>query len=298
MALGPVESVQDQIKRLLEERLAELDLADLTPSPAAADLDAGSLGTYDVYLENISWAEPAVTVQPVGYGFAVTITYTDYFADLIYVRTCDWNLFYCNGPDSVPGTLSIGSMVFAVELVDTGSQLEVDPASVSTTLDNVEVDIEGPYAVLLELFMNAFIDGFEDDFETAMIAVVESVLEGLSPGVPGEPVLLAVTRSPSLPGSLEISYVPACDAMNHTIYYGPLGGVSLYDYAGAACGIGTTGSSTFDPGGLPSAFFIVVGEDGSEEGSYGKSSAGVERPEDVGTIDCDRIQNVAGVTCE
>ncbi len=120
----------------------------------------------------------------------------------------------------------------------------------------------------------------------------------VSTAVPGEAVQLEVALSLLFPGLLEISYVPACDAVDHTIYYGPLGGVSSYNYTGAECSIGTTGAATFDPGGLPSAFFLVVGEDGIDEGSYGTSSAMMERPEDVGTIGCDRPQNLPGVVCE
>ena len=121
-------------------------------------------------------------------------------------------------------------------------------------------------------------------------------------GAPGEASPPAVTADQmqasydTAGGTIEITYRPACDAGNHTIYYGPLADVSVYGYSGAECLSGGSGSATFDPG-LDDAFFLVVGRNNTEEGSYGQSTAG-ERPEDFSTAGCDRLQNLAGVTCE
>jgi len=49
---------------------------------------------------------------------------------------------------------------------------------------------------------------------------------------------------------------------------------------------------------VQSAFFLIVGHNGTEEGSYGIDSTLLERPEDVGTIGCDVPQNLIGVICE
>ena len=94
-----------------------------------------------------------------------------------------------------------------------------------------------------------------------------------------------------------MAYTPACDATDHTIYYGDLSGVSSYAYADAACFLGTSGTATFDPG-PGSWFFLIVANNGTEEGSFGKDSVPVERPEAVGVGVCDVPQNLAGVTCE
>jgi hypothetical protein len=101
-------------------------------------------------------------------------------------------------------------------------------------------------------------------------------------------------------GAIDISYTPACDATDHTVYWGDLGNVSIYGYAGAECFVGTSGTASFDPG-SGSYFFLVVGNDGTDEGSYGHHQIGGaigERDEDVGTPTCDRTQNLAGVICE
>jgi hypothetical protein len=98
-------------------------------------------------------------------------------------------------------------------------------------------------------------------------------------------------------GAIDVTYTPACDATDHTIYYGPLSSVSTYGYTDSACALGTSGAASFDPG-TGSWFFLVTAHNGSEEGSYGTDSIAVERPEAVGVGVCDVPQNLGGVTCE
>jgi hypothetical protein len=98
-------------------------------------------------------------------------------------------------------------------------------------------------------------------------------------------------------GAIDVTYTPACDATEHNIYYGDLANVASFGYSGAACSVGVSGLASFNPA-VDSAFFLIVGNDGTEEGSYGQRSGGAERPEDTGTALCDRPQNLTGVTCE
>jgi hypothetical protein len=109
---------------------------------------------------------------------------------------------------------------------------------------------------------------------------------------------LVVTGYDTNSGAIGIDYSPACDAVDHTIYYGALESVSSYGYDDATCAVGVTGSATLSPGVADSVFFVIVANDGTEEGSYGRNSVGVQRPEDTGTPTCDRPQNLDGVICE
>ena len=79
-------------------------------------------------------------------------------------------------------------------------------------------------------------------------------------------------------GLIEVEYTPSCNASNHTIYYGDLANVSTYGYTGAACWRGNSGLTSFDPSGLTSAFFLIVGNTGLLEGSYGTDRFSTERP--------------------
>jgi len=115
-------------------------------------------------------------------------------------------------------------------------------------------------------------------------------------GVPGETQALIVSKG-STPGSLELAYAPACDAVDHNLYIGELTSIAGYAYSEVECSVGTGGSVTFDPG-SGSYFFLIVANDGTKEGSYGRDSSGAERPEDVGTPICDRTRDLSGVICE
>jgi hypothetical protein len=96
-------------------------------------------------------------------------------------------------------------------------------------------------------------------------------------------------------GQIEVEFTPACDSSNHTVVYGDLAGVSSYAYSGAACWVGQAGNASFDPG-LTNAFFLVVGNTGTVEGSYGEDHLETERPEYTGTPGCDLPQDLTG-TC-
>jgi hypothetical protein len=96
---------------------------------------------------------------------------------------------------------------------------------------------------------------------------------------------------------VDITYTPACDATDHVVHWGDLANVSTYSWSGAACALGSSGTASFSPG-PGNVFFVIVADNGSQEGSYGLRSTGAQRPEHVGTVGCDRPQNLGGVTCE
>ena len=99
----------------------------------------------------------------------------------------------------------------------------------------------------------------------------------------------------SVPGRLDLSWRPACDATDHALVAGPLAGVSTYTATELRCGLGTAGATTFDaaPG---SWWMVIVGRSTAAEGSYGRDSTGVERPQLVGTRPCDLPQDLSA-TC-
>jgi parallel beta-helix repeat protein len=111
---------------------------------------------------------------------------------------------------------------------------------------------------------------------------------------------LRVSKLPADP-ELVIQYEPACGATDHAMMWGtsPIsGGVSWTD---AMCGFGAGNVAVFDPGTpLPTRFyyFVVVGQNHAQEGSYGQALQNAmeqERHEMIGGT-CDRPQ-VLGVIC-
>lgn len=101
--------------------------------------------------------------------------------------------------------------------------------------------------------------------------------------------------------AIAVAYAPACGATNHTAYWTkvPAGVASDHSWKNAACFLGVNGTATFDPGPvLPGEFvyFVIVGQTGTKEGSYGRTSAGTERTEGHNAgWSCNRNQDLSGV---
>jgi cysteine-rich repeat protein len=111
-------------------------------------------------------------------------------------------------------------------------------------------------------------------------------------GVPGEASSGGNMQASRAGSSIDVAFAPACAATDHAAYWGlgPITGAP--EWTGSACGLGTGGAATFDPGVslLPGAwlYFVIVGHDGDDEGSYGVDSTPAQRPEAVGIGSCDR----------
>jgi len=108
-------------------------------------------------------------------------------------------------------------------------------------------------------------------------------------------------RPGSSPGQIEVAFANACGATGQGIYWSdqsfPL---SASDWNRAGCGFvdGDSDDRTFNVSITPSSsaslvYFVVVGHDGLEEGSYGKDSSGVERPAATAAARC-QAQNLVG----
>jgi len=111
---------------------------------------------------------------------------------------------------------------------------------------------------------------------------------------PGEANDLSVLARDPVTEELSIAYTPACGAADHTIVFGRLEDVSLYEYSGQVCGIGNSGEYRGGDFGDGSYFFLVVGNDGAvSEGSYGRDSTSSERPEDLNDPTCALVQDLS-----
>jgi hypothetical protein len=129
-------------------------------------------------------------------------------------------------------------------------------------------------------------DGYPDCTDYDPVSVAECVETGgiqfhaiAAPGpVPdGGPV--AGTRMSAWwgasPGEIVIEWQPTCDADDHAIYFGTLREFSTYTFAVCDAGMGGTFGLVPPDGDL---FFVVVGQSGVLDGSYGYTSNLAERP--------------------
>ena len=135
-------------------------------------------------------------------------------------------------------------------------------------------------------------DGRCEGSETTSSCVADCVV-----GTPAEATGLIVSGYDKVTGRIDLSYTPACDAKQHTVYSGPLSAVSSYGYTASACTLGSFGVASFIPG-SGNLFFLIVGNDGTHEGSYGAGAGGAERPEATGVGSCHLPRSLAGVICQ
>jgi len=106
---------------------------------------------------------------------------------------------------------------------------------------------------------------------------------GASVSTPGEVSGLQVTGSDPTAGTLTLEYLPGCATTGTKVVYGNLQDVGLYDYTGETCGQSDTGSLVWTyPAGSGSLYILLVGDDGTAEGSYGRDGNGLERPKKLG----------------
>jgi len=96
-------------------------------------------------------------------------------------------------------------------------------------------------------------------------------------------------------GAIAVAYAPACGATQHTVYAGNLATLRTGGLAWSQrfCSLGASGSFSFTPSG--DVYFVVAGNNGTTEGSYGRTSAG-ERPAGGSGGACSYVQDLSG-TC-
>lgn len=116
-----------------------------------------------------------------------------------------------------------------------------------------------------------------------------------TPGETAKVTPMTVTTYDRGTGAITISYGTACQATDNTIEHGLLANLpSAAPYAGQVCAVGNGGSATFSA--PDNSFFLIVGNAGGKEGSYGTKRSGgtmIERPDDVASTSCPLPQDLA-----
>jgi len=117
-----------------------------------------------------------------------------------------------------------------------------------------------------------------------------------APGEPGESAPLTLGRTG---GDLVLDWGPPdtdCDTADYAVYVGELASVTGSGYGHDVALTCAAGSNSFsisenDPRLSPADYFLVVADNGLQEGSYGSDSSGSERP--ASTSACHMAQNLA-----
>jgi len=98
-------------------------------------------------------------------------------------------------------------------------------------------------------------------------------------------------------GVVSVSYAAACGATDHTLYAGSLSTLRTQGivWSQRYCALGASGSASFIPA-SGGQYFVLVGNNGAIEGSYGRASNGTERRAAGSGGACSYTQQLGG-TC-
>lgn len=214
------------------------------------------------------------------------------------------------GGQQVAGGLDVAAEAGALSVADPGTHLQGgeithdSPRIIDVNLEVVfsfnwtappEAGVYTLYGAGNSVNFNGSPSGDHPAADTLQVSVTQAEpTPGEASGALLAPLL--VTDFDPLTGGLALSYDAACSTTSNNIYFGPLSQVATYGYSGEVCDIGADGiHNGFDPG-PGSRFFLVVGTDGPDEGSYGRDrladGSSSERPNFAGNA-CGQVQTLA-----
>ena len=110
--------------------------------------------------------------------------------------------------------------------------------------------------------------------------------------------MMVITGFDDVTGTMSIQFGVPCSAADHTIEFSELTRANLetWNWIGQECSLGTSGTYDWATAGTPTAmFFVVVPNNGTSEGSYGRSTYGAERSEDALSATCPMNQDLVYV---
>jgi hypothetical protein len=205
---NPDPAAADNISYLLELVLQDLDLSTLLPNPVVEEQDLSVVcmwGKYDIFLDNIQWGTPQVTVKPVSGGLDVDVVIPDFYGEF----SVETEAFACadfNGTASAQ-SIHVHAKV-NIQVLD-GGGLDISTSETTATLEGLDINLGGVTGFLLNWLIDLFsgtvagmLEGqfskmLEDTVKDLTAGITESLAKPidipLDPFVPGNtPILLQV----------------------------------------------------------------------------------------------------------
>ncbi len=203
---NPDTGAADNLTYLFQVVLADLDVGALIPNPVAEDQDLSVVclwGTYDIFLDNISYDTPEVALQPVDGGLTLHVVLPTFKGDFSLV-TDAWGCADYSGSFSATGVVADAKINISasptgdllVEVVDTKVEffgLDINLGGLPGTLLNWLFDLlGGTVANLLENEFNKQVGEMVEGLTGSLTELLAEPIElPLDPFVPGnDPVLL------------------------------------------------------------------------------------------------------------
>lgn len=165
----------DDLATMIEKLAASLDLGNIVPSPAA------SFGPYKVYLKNLTFQPPKVSLKPFDGGIQTKLSLEYLHVNVEAIGTCKI-LFIDLCPD-LKGTVQAKSILIDADVLASAlnGQADVKMGAVDVSLNGLDINISGILGDLFDWLIDWLVDSFTGQIETAF----ESQLGGLVSGTIG-----------------------------------------------------------------------------------------------------------------
>lgn len=161
------ELIDNCLQALLQSVLDTMSLDGLVPSPLT-ETDV-SFCHYTIDIENFQHGPPAVEMQPVSGGMHLRVVYSNITADIIM----DTESPMCV---DATGSLTMASIVLEADMifdVQPDRSVEVTLANLDTTINDLDIQIDG----VLGFLVNWLVDYFEGDFSQGLEEVFSLIFE-------------------------------------------------------------------------------------------------------------------------
>ncbi len=205
---NPDPAATDNISYLLELVLQDIDLSALIPNPVVQEQDLSVVcmwGKYDIYLKNLSWSKPDVTVKSVSGGLDVDVIIPNFYGEF----SIETDAFACADFEGSFTAQSVHIHTKVGITVLDGGGLDISTSGTTAELEGLDINLGGVTGFLLnwlfDLLSGTVADLLAGQFSTMLEDTVKDLTSGLTdmlakpidlpldPFVPGNtPILLQV----------------------------------------------------------------------------------------------------------
>ena len=162
----------DDLATILETFIGNLDLGNLVPSPAA------STGPYKLYLKNLKFDKPTLSLVPFDGGLKTKVTIPNLYVKVELIGKCKV-LFVDLCPD-VKGSVTAKSIKLDASVLaksENGAPV-VSVAGVDVALDGLDINIDGILGWLIDWLVDWLVDSFTGQIEKAFEGQIGGMLSG------------------------------------------------------------------------------------------------------------------------
>lgn len=162
----------DDLATMIEKLVSSLDLSSVVPSPAA------SSGPYKVYLKDLSFFPPTLSLQPIDGGLRSKITISEFKVKVEAIGTCKI-LFIDLCPD-VKGWVKAKSITIDADVLASAVNglADVKLGAVDVAINDLNVDISGIIGSLFDWLIDWFVDSFTGQIEKTFESQLGDLVSG------------------------------------------------------------------------------------------------------------------------